>query len=146
MRKFLRIVSIILVIALLPVMPANATENTTRTSLFFNALGVGINPVDHDTLEVWFDVVATGTMDKLGVSSIKVQRSSDASNWTTVHNYVKHYNSYFVCENTSAHDGCLTCTTVTNYYYRAKVTFYAEKDGGIGEYVLYSKVISLGTP
>ena len=83
-------------------------------------------------------------MDELGVSEIKIQRSSDGSNWTTAHTFRSDTYPWFLDQNTVAHLGTAKCTTLTGYYYRAKVTFWAEKTGlGTGSYTATTETIYL---
>ena len=142
MKRLIRFVSLFLVMTLLVTVTAFAAE-TPRASLFFTRTSTYLEKVSGTTFEVWFDVIATGTMEEVGVSSIKVQRSSDKSNWTTVKTFLKENYSQMTDDNTAGHIDCVTYTGTTGYYYRAKVTFYAKNSSGSGEYVMYTSTISV---
>ena len=144
MKRKMRCISMILAVLMLFSMPAYASEEAKYSSLFFSSHGVGITKKSSTTLNVAYDVTATRTMDELGVSKIRIQRSSDCNSWTTVHTFTKDAHPWFVCENTGSHSGNAGCTTLTGYYYRAKITFYAKKEGlGTSEYTVTTTSIYL---
>lgn len=142
MKKLIRYLSLFLVTAMLLTIPALAAE-TPRASYFFARTSTYLEKVSGTTFDIWFDVTATGTMDVLGVSTIKVQRSSDKSTWTTMKTFSKSNYSQMTDDNTVAHDDCVTYTGTAGYYYRAKVVFYAENSSGVGEYTMYTSTISV---
>lgn len=131
MKRFTRIVSFFLVAVLLFSTAAFAVEEASaRASNYFFASSVYLYKTSGTTFQAWFDVKAVGIMDELGVSVIKVQRSSDGENWTTMKTYSKADYPDFICENTIRHSGCVTYTGTAGYYYRAYVELYAKKDTG----------------
>ena len=83
-------------------------------------------------------------MDKLGMSSITVQRSSDNQNWTDVKTYTKETNTNLVASNTFNHEAYVTYVGTAGYYYRAKIWFYAKKGTGTAEYSYTTGSILLG--
>ena len=142
MKRLTRCVSLFLVMVLLFTVTAFAAE-THRASLFFTRTSTYLEKTSGTTFDVWFDVTATGIMDEVGVSSIKIQKSSDKSSWTTVKTFLKENYSQMTDDNTAAHDDYVTYTGTAGYYYRAKVTFYAENSSGSGEYVMYTSTIKV---
>ena len=84
MKRFIRIVCLVIVLSFLVAIPAYATEQTPRASDYFGAYSAYCYEASATKLEVYFTVIAVSEMDELGVSTIKVQRSSDGINWTTV--------------------------------------------------------------
>lgn len=134
MKRLTQIICLILIASMVLAIPAFAAE---QASHFFSSHSCYLWEVSDSEFLVCFDVTATGGMDVLGVSEIKVQRSTDADNWTTVATYYDFYDY-----NTSFHSDELTYSSRSDgYYYRAKVTFYAENDYGIGEYTDYTSYI-----
>lgn len=134
MKRLLQLVCLILIMSMILAIPAYAAE---QASHFFMSHSCYLWEVSDSEFQICFDVTATGGMDVLGASEIKVQRSTDKSNWTTVATYYDYYGydrSFYGDEITysSRQDG---------YYYRAKVTFHAENDFGTGEYVAYTSYI-----
>lgn len=142
MKRLLQCISLLLVMAMLMTIPAFAA-GAPKASYYFTRLSTYLEKTSGTTFDVWFDVTATGIMDEVGVSSIKIQRSSDKSSWTTVKTFLKENYSQMTDDNTAAHADCVTYTGTTGYYYRAKVTFYAENSSGTGEYVMYTSTISV---
>lgn len=142
MKRLIRCVSLLLVMSMLMTVPAFAAE-APKASYYFGRLSTYLEKTSGTSFEVWFDVTATGTMEELGVSTIKVQRSSDRSSWTTVKTFSKADYSQMTDDNTVSHADCVTYTGTAGYYYRAKVTFYAENNSGSSEYVMYTDTISV---
>ena len=144
MKRKMRCISIVLAVMMLASIPVCADEAGTYSSLFFTSYGVSIDKISSTVLVVGYDITATQTMDELGMSKIKIQRSSDGVNWTTAHTFTKDTYPWFICEDTGSHSGTVQCTTLTGYYYRAKITYYAKKAGlGTGEYTVTTRTIYL---
>ena len=80
-------------------------------------------------------------MDEIGANMVKVQYSSDQVNWTTAATFYKSSTSGMTNTNTSAYGTELTCTVPSGKYYRAKVEFYSEKDGGFSERLYTTEII-----
>ena len=131
MRRFVRYICIILVLASLITLPAFASEQ--RSSDFFAASSVYLWKISDTQFEVWFDVTAVQSMDELGASEIKVQRSTDKENWTTMRTYSKANYSQMIDTHTATHADCVTYTYTSGYYYRAIVVLYAKNSSGTGE-------------
>lgn len=104
-----------------------------RASNFFGASSVYFWHVSGDNYQIWFDVTALSTMQKLGASKIKVQRSTDKVNWTTVKTYNMDDYSQMTTTNTGHYVNCVPYTATSGYYYRAVVTLYAKNSSGYGE-------------
>ena len=144
MKRKLRCMSMVLAMLMLLSIPVSADETSTYSSLFFDSYLVSIDKASSTTLEVLYDITATRTMDELGVSEIKIQRSSDGRNWETAHTFTKEAHPWFICEDTFSHSGTARCYTLTGYYYRAKITFWAKKTGlGTGSYTATTETIYL---
>lgn len=138
MKKVNRILCFVLSIIMLISVQVCAEEATPRASNYFSRYTAYLYQTSSTTFEVWFDVVATGRMDELGASVIKVQRSTDGTNWYTVRTYTKEMYSQMICENTSAHADCVSYTMESGFYYRAYVQFYAKKGTGTGYLSYYT--------
>lgn len=131
MKRFAQFVCLLLIASMLLAVPTFAAE---QASDFFAAHSCYLWEVSDSEFQVWFDVTAVDAMDKLGVSEVKVQRSSDGVNWRTEATYYDFYRT-----GRSYYSGHITYSDViSGNYYRAKVTFYAEDDTGIGEYTDYT--------
>lgn len=144
MKRFSRIACMLLAVVMVLAAPAAAMENeSSRASNFFGSSDVYLYQTTSTQFRVWFEVSALYGMDKLGASEIKVQRSSDNENWTTMKTYTMDSYSNMICENTGSHVSYVTYTGQTGFYYRAKITLYAENGTGVGEWIRYTSSILL---
>lgn len=141
MKRFYRCICILLAASMLFVIPAFAAEE--RASNYFMSSSVYLDKTSSSTFEAWFDVDALDIMDELGASEIKIQRSSDGTNWTTMKTYTKASYSNLVCDDTISHAAYVSYTGTAGYYYRAKITLYAKKGTGTGEWVRYTSSLQL---
>ena len=141
MKRFVKIVCFLVVIATLVAVPAYAENQSEKASSYFSAYRAYCYAASSTRIEVNFSVVGAGIMDELGASQILVQRSSDRTNWTTVKTFTKESYSDMTDTNTGAHGATLSCTVASGYYYRAYVTFYAKKDSGYGKKYYYTEII-----
>lgn len=130
------------VMALVMLFATTAFAAESRASNYFAMTSTYIDWVSDSELEIWFDVVAVGQMDKLGVERIKLQRSTDGSNWTTIKTYKMADYPEMICENTSGHADYVTYSNAhSRYYYRAYVEFYAKVDNRTGVYPVYTATV-----
>lgn len=141
MKRFVRIVCILLVISVLLAVPAYATEQSQRASSFFSSFKAYCYATSSNRLAVYFMVIAVGTMDEVGTSEIKIQESSDGTNWTTVKTFTKDVYSQMTDTNTGAHSATLYYPRNSSCYYRARVEFYARNSTGTGIYYYYTAKI-----
>lgn len=134
MKRLSQLICMVLVFVTMFSTVAFAVETPApRASNFFMASRVYFWHVSGDDYQVWFDVTAKSTMQKLGASKIKVQRSTDKVNWTTVKTYDMADYSQMVSSNTVGYANCVSFTATDGYYYRAVVTLYAKNSSGYGE-------------
>lgn len=135
MKRFSRITCMLLAVVMVLAAPAAAMENeNSRASNFFGSSDVYLQQTTSTQFRVWFEVSALGIMEKVGASEIKVQRSSDGVNWTTMKTYTPSSYTNMMDENSGVHVSYVTYTGQTGYYYRAKITLYAENSSGFGEW------------
>ena len=131
MRRFIRFACVILVVSMFLVVPAQAAE---QASHFFASHSCYLWEVSDSAFQVCFNVTAVDAMDTLGASEIIVQRSADGDDWDDVATYYDFYGY-----NRSNYSEEITYSSVeSGYYYRARVTFYAENDNGVGEYTSWT--------
>ncbi len=143
MKRFIQSVSIVLVIVMLFATTVMAIE--PRGSKYFMCASVYLYRANANdrTFAACFDVTGTHTMDKIGASVLKIQRSSDGENWTTMKTYRMEDYPGMICENTFQHDYYFYYTGTAGYYYRMYVVLYAEDGPGIGMWDEYSSPILL---
>lgn len=144
MKRFTQCVCILMVAVMLMATPVFAAESVEqRASNFFGSYSVYLWKTSNTQFQVWFEVTAVSGMDKLGASTIKVQRSTDKSNWTTVATYEMEDYSNMIKSNTGYHDDYVTYTYTTGYYYRAYVELYAKNSSGTAVYDTYTSYLDL---
>lgn len=128
MKRFVRCMCLFLTMAIVLATPAFAAETleTKGSKYFFNS-SVFLCNISGNTFEAWFEVTGTGTMDTIGVNFIKIQRSSDGTNWTTVKTYAKENYPSLLNYNSASHTAGVSYTATGGYYYRAFIQLYAKK-------------------
>lgn len=143
MKRFLKCVCLVLSLSLLLSVPVRAAETpNTRASNFFTASSVYLYRTTGSSFQAWFEVTCKRTMDQVGAKEIKIQRSEDNVNWSTVYTFRMddHY-STLICEDTAGHMACVNYTGSHGCYYRAYYNLYAKDETGIGTWGRYSEVI-----
>lgn len=141
MKKFIRMICLLVVMATLVAIPAHAAEQSERASLYFSSYRAYCYAASSTRIEVNFTVVGVGIMEEIGASQILVQRSSDRTNWTTVKTFSRSNYSDMIATNTGFHGATLSCDVASGYYYRAYVTFYGKNGSGQGEKYFYTEII-----
>lgn len=138
-KVYIRIVSLILIFAMLVPVAASATEVSPYASSYFMSHSTYLREASSTSFKVWFTVTAVGRMTKLGVNYIDIERSSDGVNWTVVKTYTKESYSNLVASNTTYHSGSVTYSNMSSgYQYRAYVDFYAQNSSGTASYGAYA--------
>ena len=139
MKVFCKRLCFVLAIIIVLAIPVSASEEVAQwASYYFRSSSTYLWKVNSTTFEVWYDITAVEGMDELGVSEIKVQRSTNGTNWTTMYTYTKELYPQFIVEDTAFHSGYVTYTGSPGYYYRAYVTYYAKKGTGSAEAYRYT--------
>ena len=143
MKRFCKLFCLVLSIVMILAIPAHAAEaNESRSSQYFANSAVYLYKTSNTTFEAWFEVTCMRTMDKVGAKEIKIQRSSDNQNWSTVATYSMNDYSNLIRENKISHAACVTYTGTSGYYYRAYYNLYAkDNDTGTGTWGRYSSSI-----
>lgn len=142
MKRFVRCTCFVLAIVMVFAIPAFATETVgSKASSFFTKSSVYLCNVSGNSFEAWFNVTGTGTMDVIGANYIKIQRSSDGVNWTTVKTCAKENYLYLVDYNSTSHAAGVSHTGTGGYYYRAYIELYAKKGVNTGTMDRYTSAI-----
>lgn len=143
MKRFLKCICLLLSLTMLLSIPAHAVEvENSRASNYFSNSAVYLYKTSTKSFQAWFEVTCVRTMDKVGAKEIKIQRSSDNQNWTTVATYsMNNYYSTLIDENTVVHAACVNYTGTSGYYYRAYYKLYAEDNTGSAVWNQYSSSI-----
>lgn len=144
MKRCSQLICLLLVLSTMLTIPVYAAEKPIPwgSNYFSSSLGY-LHKTASTQFQVWAEVTAVGTMDKLGASEIVVQRSSDNQNWTDMQTYTKSAYTNLVRESTTHHEAYVTYTGTSGYYYRAEILFYAKKGNGEAEYEYTTDSIKL---
>lgn len=144
MKRFIKCICLMLCLTILLAIPAFASAIESRASDYFTSSAVYLYETSNTTFQAWFEVTCKRTMDKVGAQTIKIQRSSDNQNWSTVATYSMNNYSALIRTNAIGHDACITYTGTSGYYYRAYYELYAKDETGIGTWERYSSSIYIG--
>jgi len=121
--------------------PAYAAEaESTRGSSFFMSTSTYIDRYGN-SLDLWFEVSAVRQMDELGARYIKVERSADGDDWSVVKTFSRDDYSNLICTKTGYHNGHVTYTGQSGYYYRIHVSYYAKSGQNSGVMDDYSSSV-----
>lgn len=141
MKRFIRLVCLLVVVASLTAIPAYAQEQSERASDYLSSYMASCTKISSTSVGVSYLVIGTGTMDEIGANVVKIQYSSDKVNWTTAKTFYKSSYTQMTDTNTSSHSAVLSATVPSGKYYRAYVEFYSEKNGGFSERYYYTEII-----
>ena len=141
MKRFLRLVCLLVVFATLAAVPSYAQESTPYASRELSSYRAYCTKISSTQVVVSFQVIGTTALDEIGANTIKVQYSSDGVNWTTAKTFRKANYPSMVDHNTSMHGGELTAIVPSGKQYRAYVEFYGEKDGNSTTRFYYTEII-----
>lgn len=128
-KKSIKVLVLVLLFASLLTSVAYAEELSPRASAYIDSYRAYIYSPSYGNAQVWVEIKGNVTSDKVGATSVTLQRSDDGVNWSNVTTF---YSSSYT--NLMATDTISNTThvdrSVTGGYYRAGVNFYVEKDGG----------------
>ena len=134
MKRLSQMICVVLVLSMVLSTTAFAAEPVEpRGSNYFMSSSVYFWHTSGNSYQIWFDVTAVGTMQKLGASYIEVERSTDLVNWEYVCSYDMDDYSQMTKSNAFTYANCVPFTATTGYAYRAVVTLYAKNSSGYGE-------------
>ena len=139
MKRFVKLMCLVVIFAMCLAIPVGAEEITPYASNYFGSYSTYLSGETNTSFEVWFSVTALRKMDKLGVEYIDIERSSDGSNWTVVKTYDSDDYSNLMTTNTSSHSGHVTYSQKqSGYQYRAYIQFYAKEGNGSASHNAYA--------
>ena len=133
-RLFIRLIAIFLIVALItPCTAMAATPDTTQpyASKYLTSYNTYICRVGSSgEIQIWFDVMGTGTMDEIGVLSIELYEVDSNGNETWLKTYQHEDYSSMLIEDDFCHSSYVSYQGSTNKTYKAYVCFWAGKNGG----------------
>lgn len=114
----------------------------TRASTQISNTSVMLSQKSNGDFNVYFSVRATGIMDVIGASSVKVQRHT-IFGWITEHTFTPDNTPELQAENKAQHSAALTYSPLfTGKEYRAVVTIYVKDVSGASTQHLTSKTVT----
>lgn len=127
-KRAVRIAALLLVFAMMLPHQAFAAENRASSNIQYCVADLSLD--QNGDLYIFFSIMASSTMDKLGASSIKIQRYT-GSNWITEQTLVPR--DFPDMQSCNADRVTVVIPYTPNYseaYYRAVVSAYAETASG----------------
>ena len=128
----LKIIAIALVLSLLlpcSVFASTIEPNQPYASKYLTSYNTYVCAMGSGKIEVWFNVMGTGTMDEIGVLSIMLYESTNQSTWTSVKTYSHENYASMLEENDYYHCSYVSYQGTAGKYYKAYVCIWAGKDG-----------------
>ena len=141
MKRFLRVICLLVAFATLAAIPAYAQEVTPRASTELSSYRAYCTKVSSTQISAFYQVIGTTALDEIGANTVKIQYSSDGTNWTTAKTFRKADYPSMVDHNTGAHALTLTATVPSGKQYRAYVEFYGKLGNNFTERYYYTTVI-----
>lgn len=133
----IHVLSVLLCMVMLCSIPVHAAE--TRASDRISRTTVTLSKASNGDLSIFFSVRATGIMEKIGASSVAIQRSS-GSDWVTEYTFNTSNTPALLVENSSWNGMVLTYSPhFTGVEYRAVVMIYVKDATGVSTQQLTSK-------
>lgn len=128
-KRPVRILLVLLCMTMLCSIPAYAAETRASDRIYRSA--VSLSKKSNGDLSVYFSVQATGIMEKIGATSVAIQRSS-GSGWTTEFTFSTSNTPALLAEDTDWNGMTLTYSPrYTGVEYRAVAMIYAKDAEGI---------------
>lgn len=129
MRK--KVSWLLAIVLLLVISMSSIASAAILASQYITSYEAGVTSPSDNKIKVSFSIIATETVDMVGVKTIILQeRASLTDEWSAVETY-----SYLDYANMMRENAIITSSNVTyseaigGYHYRAKVYFYAENGG-----------------
>lgn len=136
----IRILLVLLCMVMLCSIPAYAVEARASDRIYHSA--VSLSPKSNGDLSVYFSVQATDVMEKIGASSVEIQRSS-GSNWVTEYTFTTSNTPTLQRENKDQHGMILTYSPqFKGEKYRAVVMIYVKDITGTSTQQLISRTVT----
>lgn len=119
--------------------PAHAVETRASDRIAYST--ATLSKASNGDLSVFFSVRATGVMEKVGATSVAIQRSSGSS-WVTEYTFNTSNTPTLLRENMDRHNMVLTYSPhFTGVEYRAVVMIYVKDATGTSTQKLTSRTV-----
>lgn len=131
------VLPVLLCMVMLCSIPVHAAE--TRASDRISRTTVTLSKASNGDLSIFFSVRATGIMEKIGATSVAIQRNSGSS-WVPEYTFSTNNTPTLLQENKDYHSMVLTYSPrFTGVEYRAVVMIYVKDATGVSTQQLTSK-------
>lgn len=138
-KRPVRALLVLLCMAVLCSVPAYAVETRASDRIYHSA--ASLSQKSDGDLSVYFSVRATGVMEKIGASSVAIQRSS-GNGWVTEYTFTTSNTPTLQRENKDQYGTVLTYSPrFTGVNYRAVVMIYVKDATGTSSQQLISKTV-----
>ena len=135
----IHILSVLLCMVMLCSIPAHAVETRASDRIAYSA--ATLSKASNGDLSVFFSVRATDNMEKIGATSVVIQRSS-GNDWVTEYTFNTSNTPTLQQENKDHHSMVLTYSPrFTGVEYRAVVMIYVKDASGESTQKLTSKTL-----
>lgn len=139
-----RVLCVLLAISLITG-AASATDDNIQplASDYLYAYTAYIADKGNGDLSVQFSVNGSGIMNQIGVSSIKLQWSTNNINWNTIKTFDSEDYPQMLGSNRSRYASSVSYDGTEGWYYRASVTFYASDNYGSDSITMWTSSVQL---
>lgn len=131
--SFVKLVAILLVFSLFAPCTAHAISSQSvqpYASKYLSVYSAYVYVTSSGSVQVWFDVLATGDMDDIGALSIILYESSDGTNWSHAKTFLHESTAGMLFEDDSYVSSHVSWANgSTSKQYKAYVGVYAGKNG-----------------
>ena len=86
-KKAIRVFCFLIILSLVLTSPSFIQPCFARNSDYIDSYGAYLYSPNSNTVQVWFELKANYTSDKVGVTTIILQVSDDLENWENVGTY-----------------------------------------------------------
>ena len=121
--------AIVLVVAMVIPLSANATEIQPRASYYLDSYNAYVYLPGTGEVRVYLNAEGTGYMDELGALSISLYESTDGTNWTWIKTFKHNTTAGMLSYNDDFHSGYVSYNGVAGRYYKAYVCIWGGKNG-----------------
>lgn len=133
------ILSVLLCMVMLCGIPAHAVETRASDRIYHST--ATLSKASNGDLSVFFSVQATGFMEKIGVTSVAIQRSS-GNGWVTEYTFNTSNTPTLLRDNKDRHSMVLTYSPrFTGVEYRAVVMIYVKDASGVSTQQLITRTV-----
>jgi len=145
LKKAVKIFVLALLLVSVFATAACADGISPRASAYIDNYYAYVHSPAYGEAQVWIEIKANVTSDKVGATSVTLQRSDDGVNWSNVKTFYSSSYTNLMATNTIANVTHVD-KSVTRGYYRAGVNFYVEDNGGSDSVYYFTDTVWINGP